>query len=85
MPEVVLYCTGTCPYCERAERLLVKKGSKPDKLRIDSDAELFEEMKQRSGRETVPQIFIGKRHIGGYDDLVELDIEGELDSLLGIE
>ena len=85
MPEIVMYCTANCPYCQRAEQLLRKKGFETEKKPIDQDPALLEEMKQRSGRETVPQIFVDQRPVGGFDDMVELDIEGELDSLLGIE
>lgn len=82
MPNIVMYCTGTCPYCHRAERLLVRKGVGFDKIRVDQQPERWEEMVQRTGRNTVPQIFIGDKHVGGYDDLAELDALGELDPLL---
>lgn len=77
-----MYCTDGCAYCARAERLLTSKGIAIEKIRVDEAPELRAEMTRRSGRETVPQIFIGARHIGGFDDLVELDIDGELDDLL---
>ena len=84
MPNIVMYCTETCPFCERAENLLVKKGVQFKKILIDNDNSLFEEMKKRAGRDSVPQIFIDELHVGGFDDLVELDIDDELDPLLGI-
>ena len=83
MPEVVLYCTATCPYCVRAERLLTDKGAEIRKIRVDLAPDEYDRMVDRTGRNTVPQIFIGERHVGGYDDLVELDLDGELDELLG--
>lgn len=84
MPDVVMYCTAVCPYCVRAEMLLNRKGVQEiTKIRIDQNDEKRMEMMQRSGgRRTVPQIFIGSRHVGGYDDMVELDMAGELDPLL---
>ena len=82
MSNIVMYCTGTCPYCHRAERLLARKGVSFDKIRVDQQPERWEEMVQRTGRNTVPQIFIGDRHVGGYDDLAELDALGDLDPLL---
>jgi glutaredoxin 3 len=84
MPNVVMYCTETCPFCERAEKLFSKKGVEFEKKLIDYDDDLFEEMKQKAGRDSVPQIFIDERHVGGFDDLVELDMDDELDPLLGI-
>ena len=81
--KVVMYATGYCPYCIHAERLLRAKGVEQiDKIRVDSDPPRRMEMVQRTGRRTVPQIFIGERHVGGFDDLVALDRDGELDPLL---
>jgi len=77
-----MYCTDTCPFCAKAERLLEKKGVTPEKIRIDTDPERFEEMVSLAGRDTVPQVFVGERHLGGFDDLVDLDLDGELDLLL---
>jgi glutaredoxin 3 len=77
-----MYCTAACPFCQAAERLLVEKGVKIDKIRVDVEPRRRGEMMQRSGRRTVPQIWIGERHIGGCDDLYELDREGGLDPLL---
>ncbi len=82
MSEVVMYCTRFCPYCIRAEQLLTRKGVVIRKIQVDKKPELWDEMQQRSGRDTVPQIYIGEHHVGGYDDMVELDMEGELDPLL---
>ena len=77
-----MYCTAACPFCQSAERLLVAKGAEIDKIRVDLQPELRAEMTQKSGRRTVPQIWIGARHVGGCDDLYALDREGKLDPLL---
>ena len=83
MPKVLMYATGVCPYCVRAEMLLKSKGvTDIEKIRVDLDPQQREEMMQKTGRRTVPQIFIGETHIGGYDDMVALDRSGKLDSLL---
>lgn len=84
MAKVVMYCTAVCPYCVRAEQLLTKKGVQEiEKVRIDLDPERFDEMLNRSqGRRTVPQIFIGDTHVGGYDDMVDLDMDDALMPLL---
>ena len=82
MPEVVMYCTEVCPYCQRAERLLKSKGVKINKIRVDQERGKLKEMIKRTGRNTVPQIYIGDKHVGGFDDLSELDIMDELDELL---
>ena len=83
MTPVMMYSTQVCPYCVMAEKLLQKKGvNHLQKILIDVDATQREEMMSRTGRRTVPQIFIGERHVGGYDDLVTLDRAGELDGLL---
>ncbi len=82
MPNIRMYSTRVCPYCLRAERLLNKKGVQVEKILVDLQPEEREKMIEITGRRTVPQIFIGERHIGGYDDLVDLDLEGELDLLL---
>lgn len=83
MAKVEMYCTGMCGYCVRAEMLLQKKGVEIEKIFVDRDPDRFREMLQRAyGRRTVPQIFIDDRHIGGFDDLYELDIDGGLDPLL---
>jgi glutaredoxin 3 len=82
MTEVVMYTSDYCPYCMNAERLLVSKGVSVKKIRIDLDPEQRDIMMERTGRRTVPQIFIGDRHVGGFDDLRALDLAGELDPLL---
>lgn len=84
MARILMYSTAICPYCVRAEQLLRRKGVEEiDKVRIDLEPERFQEMMERAkGRRTVPQIFIGDVHVGGYDDMVELEMAGELDSLL---
>jgi glutaredoxin 3 len=79
---VLMYCTATCPFCRSAERLLLEKGARIEKIRVDLQPERRAEMMQRSGRRTVPQIWIGERHVGGCDDLYALDAEGQLDPLL---
>jgi len=84
MPEVTMYATATCPYCERARRLLKRKGASYTEINVDQETARWAEMKARSGRSTVPQIFIDNHHVGGYDDTVALDVEGKLDSLLGL-
>lgn len=85
MPEIDMYCTSTCPFCQRAEKLLVKKGVKFNKINVESNQPKLKEMLKRSGRNTVPQIFIDDKHIGGFDELSELDIMDELDPLLGLK
>ena len=83
MPNITMYTTAICPYCVRAERLLRAKGiTDIDKVRIDLEPERRIEMVQRTGRRTVPQIFIGEKHVGGCDDLYALDDRGQLESLL---
>ena len=82
-PDVVVYLAGWCPYCQRARSLLSKKGIQFREIDVDDDPRLREEMIARSGRRTVPQIFIGEKHVGGCDDLLALDGRGELDRLIG--
>lgn len=85
MARVRMYSTRVCPYCIRAEQLLAKKGinaEQIEKIRVDEFPERREEMTRITGRRSVPQIFIGDRHVGGFDDLAELDADGELDDLL---
>ena len=81
-PRVLMYATAACPFCQSAERLLVSKGVQIEKIRVDLEPERRAEMTKKSGRRTVPQIWIGERHIGGCDDLYALDREGGLDPLL---
>ena len=80
--KVLMYCTAACPFCQAAERLLVQKGVAIDKIRVDLEPARRGEMMQKSGRRTVPQIWIGERHIGGCDDLYDLERQGGLDPLL---
>ena len=82
MAKVLMYCTAACPFCQSAERLLVQKGVDIEKVRVDLQPARRAEMQQKSGRRTVPQIWIGERHIGGCDDLYDLDRKGGLDPLL---
>jgi glutaredoxin 3 len=82
-PKITMYSTGVCPYCTRAEALLTSKGVTIDeKIRIDLDPGQREIMMQKTGRRTVPQIYIGEKHVGGFDDLAALDRAGGLDPLL---
>ena len=81
--RVVMYSTGTCPFCERAEALLKARGvSSIEKIRVDLEPARREEMTTRTRRRTVPQIFIGDTHVGGFDDLSALDRDGKLTQLL---
>lgn len=83
MANILMYTTAICPYCINAERLLNAKGVKDiNKIRVDLQPELRMEMMQKTGRRTVPQIYIGEQHIGGFDDLRALDMAGGLDALL---
>ncbi len=80
--KVLMYATAACPFCQSAERLLLAKGVTIEKIRVDLQPERRAEMTKKSGRHTVPQIWIGERHVGGCDDLYALDRQGELDPLL---
>ena len=83
MVKISMYSTGVCPYCQRAEMLLKSKGvAEIDKIRIDLEPERRDEKMQKTGRRTVPQIYIGEVHVGGYDDLAALDRAGKLEPLL---
>jgi len=83
MAQVLMYSTAVCPYCQRAEALLKARGvTNIEKIRIDLDPARRDEMITRTGRRTVPQIFIGDTHVGGFDDLSALDREGRLTPLL---
>lgn len=77
-----MYMTASCPFCQSAERLLAQKGAAVEKIRVDLEPARRDEMVQKSGRRTVPQIWIGSRHVGGCDDLHALDRAGGLDPLL---
>lgn len=83
MAKVSMYTTAVCPFCIRAEMLLKQRGvNEIEKIRIDLDPEQRNAMMQRTGRRTVPQIYIGDTHVGGYDDLAALDRAGKLQPLL---
>ncbi|MFN7085104.1 MAG: glutaredoxin 3 [Burkholderiales bacterium] len=83
MAKVRMYSTAVCPYCQRAEQLLRAKGvAGIDKIRVDLDSAKRAEMMEKTGRRTVPQIYIGDTHVGGYDELAALDRAGDLDRLL---
>jgi glutaredoxin 3 len=83
MPKILMYSTAVCPYCINAERLLISKGVKEiNKIRVDLEPELRIEMMQKTGRRTVPQIYIDDQHIGGFEELRALDLAGGLDPLL---
>jgi glutaredoxin 3 len=82
MATVRVYSTAFCPYCVMAKRLLDGKGVAYEEIRVDQDLERRDEMMQLSGRRTVPQIFVGQTHVGGFDDLSALDRAGGLDPLL---
>ena len=82
-PAVVMYTTSWCPYCDRARRLLARKGVAFSEIDVESAPQKRAEMQQKSGRRTVPQIFIGDTHVGGSDDLHALEDAGKLDALLG--
>jgi len=86
MPRITMYSTGVCPYCQMAERLLRSKGiSAIDKVRVDLEPERRVEMMEKTGRRTVPQIYIGDTHVGGYEELAALERAGSLDELLRAE
>lgn len=83
MARVLMYCTAACPYCQSAERLLARKGASDiERVRVDLEPARRAEMMQKSGRRSVPQIWIGARHVGGCDELHALERAGELDALL---
>ena len=83
-PDVVMYTKPFCPYCHAAKALLQDKGVGFREIDISRDEDERDTMVRRSGRQTVPQIFVGAEHVGGYDDLEALDQQGRLDTLLGI-
>lgn len=85
MTHVIMYTTAFCPYCIMAERMLRSRGvSEIEKIRVDLEPVRRAEMMEKTGRRTVPQIFIGSTHVGGYDDLVKLDRNDELTRLLAV-
>ena len=85
MAKVEVYSTESCPFCVRARNLLNKKGVTFQEYRIDQEPELRPKMEERAGRTSVPQIFIDDYHVGGFDELSEMDVDGELDERLGLE
>lgn len=82
MPDIIMYSSGFCPYCVRARMLLERKGVTFTEIRVDLQPEQRADMIQRSGRTSVPQIFIGEFHVGGCDDMYALENQGKLDPLL---
>ena len=84
MPKVEVFCTPYCPYCIRAKKLLENKNVEYEDIRVDQSPERHDEMIKRSNRTSVPQIFIDDYHVGGCDDLFDLEAEGTLDSRLGL-
>jgi thioredoxin reductase (NADPH) len=84
MPAITIYSKETCPYCDSAKRLLASKGQTWTEIDVETEPGRRDEMIERSGRRTVPQIWIGDRHVGGFDDLAALESKGELDELLGL-
>ena len=84
-PAVVMYATAACPFCVAARNLLQAKGVRWTEVSIDRQSEKRAEMMQRSGRHTVPQVFVGDHHVGGFDDLEQSEHSGELDRLLAAE
>ena len=81
-PKVIIYGNASCPYCGAARMLLKKRSVEFEDVSVTGDASLLEEMQQKSGRRSVPQIFIGDHHVGGFDELDALNRSGELDKLL---
>lgn len=84
MPKVEVFCTPYCGYCNRAKKLLENKNVEYEEIRVDLDSQRHSEMVKRSNRTSVPQIFIDDYHVGGCDDLFDLEAEGTLDSRLGL-
>ena len=83
-PDVIIYTTAFCPYCVRAKMLLDKKAVSYTEIAVDRQPDKRIEMEMKSGASSVPQIFIGDKHIGGCDDMYELEMDEELDALLGL-
>ena len=84
MPEILIYTTTICPYCVMAKRLLDKKGATYTEINVGTQTGLREEMMRKTKRRTVPQIYIGDFHVGGFDDLYALEQQKKLDALLGL-
>ena len=85
MPKILIYSTRLCPYCTMAKQLLDKKGASYTEIRVDSEPGLREEMMEKTGRRTVPQIYIGDLHVGGFDELYYLEQQKQLDTLLSAD
>jgi len=84
MAEVIMYCTDSCPFCDNAEKLLLAKGVEITKINTEQEPEKFAEVVAQIGLDSVPQVFIDGKHIGGFDDLSELDMDDELEPMLGL-
>jgi glutaredoxin 3 len=84
MAHVKMYCTNTCPFCINAEKLLLSKGVEIEKINIDIEVDEFAKVAAEIGCDSVPQIFIDGQHVGGFDDLSELDMDDELEPMLGL-
>ena len=84
-PNIKVYSGNLCPYCNAAKKLLESKGVTYEEINVDGDPAMREQMEQLSQRTSVPQIFIGDTHVGGFDDLAELNREGKLNAMLGLE
>ena len=84
MPNITVYSTNYCPYCVRAKDLLKRKGASFTEINVEDDDARESMIKKAGGRRTVPQIFIGEQHIGGYDDMAALDKAGKLDAMLAM-
>ena len=84
MAHVTMYCTNSCPFCVNAEKLLLSKGVEIEKINTEKEPEKFAEIIAQIGRDSVPQIFIDGKHIGGFDDLSELDMDDELEPMLDL-
>jgi glutaredoxin 3 len=82
MPKILIYTTKSCPYCVMAKRLLDKKGVSYTEINVDGDPQLREDMMRKTKRRTVPQIYIGELHVGGFDELYALEQQKKLDGLL---
>jgi len=84
MAHVIMYCSDNCPFCNNAEKLLLSKGVEIEKINTRDEPEKFAEVVAKIGSDSVPQIFIDGKHIGGFDDLSELDMDDDLDPMLGL-
>ena len=84
MAHVTMYCTDNCPFCINAEKLLLSKGVEIEKIDTEKEPEKFAQIIAQIGRDSVPQVFIDGKHIGGFDDLSELDMDDELEPMLGL-